>query len=433
MENQILKEGLKIGKDIERKERLNITLFLSGKIVSLLGSFSYSLAISWYILSVTGSATTFAISVLLGMLPRVLFGPFAGALADRFDRKKLTVGLDALSGLIVLTLLGVSTIYGLRISFIYITSFCLAVTNTLFDVSISASLPNLVTDKKLLKINSYSQAVTSLAGILGPVLGGVIYGLVPIKLFLLINGLSFIVSSISEMFINFKLNKQEEDNEQITNSKINLKSISEDIKEVLGFIKEKKALFTILKFAIVFNLLLTATVSVVLPFIINNVLKMNATQLGIIQGSFGVGVLITSIIIGNTKEKKRYLKSFVLGTAIIGLMTMAIGLSALGGLMLINTNILFIYLMVVLFVFAVSMVIVNTPLNLSIQRLTPDKIRGRVWGVLGAISGGIAPLGIVIVGIIIDMTPPYIIPIVSGLLIILLAVVMKRSKSMKSY
>ena len=212
MNNQEVNESLTIDKNVVKKEKLNIGLFLSGKIVSLLGSFSYSLAISWYILSVTGSATTFAISILMTMLPRVLFGPFAGALADRFDRKKLTVGLDALSGIIVLTLLGVSTVYGLKISFIYITSFCLAMTNTFFDVSINASLPNLVTDKKLLKISSYGQAVSSLAGILGPVLGGVLYGLVSIELFLLINGISFIVSSISEMFIDFKLNKKKEDN-----------------------------------------------------------------------------------------------------------------------------------------------------------------------------------------------------------------------------
>lgn len=420
-----------------KREKVNLTLFLSGKMVSLLGTFAYSLAISWYILKVTGSATTFAISVLMSTVPRVVFGPIAGSIADRFDRKKLTVWLDILSGITVLSLLGISSVFGLKIPFIYMTSFMLAIINTLFDMTITASLPNLVTDKNLMKINSYSQAITSLAGIMGPVLGGVIYGLVPIKLFLLINGLSFIASAISEMFIDFKFNKPKDEDENVqevtTREKIGFKSTIKDIKEVVGFLKEKKALFTLLKFALGFNLLLQPTLSVVLPYIINNVLKMKSFQFGVIEAAWGIGILITSIIIGGIKEGKSKLKSLIFGTTTLGILVVAIGIPAIPYFRSFSINVFFIYYALIMIIVGVVMVIVNTPLMVYIQRTSPDKIRGRVIGVLMTMAGGIAPLGIVAAGVLIDLTPPFVIPIASGTIIIMLALIMGRSKSMKDY
>lgn len=420
-----------------KREKVNLTLFLSGKMVSLLGTFAYSLAISWYILKVTGSATTFAISVLMSTVPRVVFGPIAGSIADRFDRKKLTVWLDILSGITVLSLLGISSVFGLKIPFIYMTSFMLAIINTLFDMTITASLPNLVTDKNLMKINSYSQAITSLAGIMGPVLGGVIYGLVPIKLFLLINGLSFIASAISEMFIDFKFNKPKDKDENVqevtTKEKIGFKSTIKDIKEVVGFLKEKKALFTLLKFALGFNLLLQPTLSVVLPYIINNVLKMKSFQFGVIEAAWGIGILITSIIIGGIKEGKSKLKSLIFGTTTLGILVVAIGIPAIPYFRSFSINVFFIYYALIMIIVGVVMVIVNTPLMVYIQRTSPDKIRGRVIGVLMTMAGGIAPLGIVAAGVLIDLTPPFVIPIASGTIIIMLALIMGRSKSMKDY
>jgi len=198
------------------KENINIILYLAGKIVSLLGTHIYTFAISLYILKTTGSGTSFALSVLLGMVPRIILSPVAGSLADKRNRKKMVVGLDTLSGIIVLGLVLVSSIYGLRLVFIYATTLLLAIVNTFFDVSIGASIPNLVSDKNLVKINSYTQASTSLAAIMGPILGGLVYGLVPLKLFLIINGISFLISAFSESFINFKYNMRDsEEKEEI--------------------------------------------------------------------------------------------------------------------------------------------------------------------------------------------------------------------------
>jgi len=432
MENVIKNDKSNKKIEIDKKERLNIALYLSGRLVSLFGTYIYSFAIALYILKVTGSGTSFAISVLMGMLPRVILGPFAGALADRIDRKKLVVGLDILSGMVVLGLVGVSTLYGLKIPYIYVATLMLAVINTFFDISINASLPNLVKDGSLLKINSYSQAASSLASILSPVIGGIAFVVLPIKLFLLINGLSFIVSAVSEMFINFKFNKSEETDDDKAVSVVK-GSVLDDIKEVIEFIKEQKALYALLKYALLLNFFVNAALAVSFPYIINTVFKMTSTQFGIIEGAFSVGILGASLVIGKLPEKEKKLKTLVVGLIINGLMLIAMGLPVIKYMGTTNINILFVYYIVVCLIFAVFMVFVNVPLNVTLQRLTPDKLRGRLMGVLGTLTGGIAPLGVIITGITIDIAPPYIIPILAGIIITLSAIFMSRNKALQEY
>ncbi|MBS4534001.1 MFS transporter [Clostridium sp. D2Q-14] len=429
-------------KNINHKEKRNIILYLSGKIVSLLGTHIYTFAISLYILGTTGSGTSFALSVLLGMLPRIILSPIAGSLADRKDRKKMVVGLDTLSGIIVLGLVLVSSVYGFKLIFIYTTTLLLAIVNTFFDVSIGSAIPNLVSDENLVKINSYTQASTSLSAIMGPVLGGLIYGLVPMNIFLIINGISFIISALSESFINFKYNirdnKEELDPEINENKDIQgnnkvFNVLIKDIKEGLEFIKEMKAIYTLMKFALFLNFLVNATLSVIMPFIINDTLKMSSTQFGIIEGSYSVGVLISSIVIGKLPEKEKNFKRLVIGIGIMGVMLAFIGIPALEDLQALNNNIHFVFFIFVMLIFSVFMITVNIPIFVTMQRMTPDKMMGRVMGTMNTLASGITPLGVVISGILLDILPSYIIPFSSGILIVIADLIMSKNENLKDF
>ncbi|WP_130807850.1 MFS transporter [Senegalia massiliensis] len=421
-------------KNKNSKEQINILLYLTGKIVSLLGTHIYTFAISLYILRTTGSGTSFALSILLSMIPRIILSPIAGSIADKKDRKKIVVSLDVLSGIIVLGLVAISSIYGLKLVFIYITTFLLSVVNTFFDVTIGAAIPNLVSDEKLVKINSYTQVSTSLAGIMGPVLGGVAYGLIPLKLFLIINGISFILSAISEFFINFKYNIRGDTNEdkEIVVEK-GFKALTKEVSEGLQFIKNKKSIYSIMKFALILNFLINSTTAVINPFIINDILKLSSTQFGIIQGSFSVGILITSIIIGNLPEREKKFKTLVFGTFIMGLMIILMGIPSIGVLKNLNKQIYFIYYILIMVIFSIVMILVNIPINVSIQRMTPDRMMGRVKGTMESLGGAMTPISVIISGVLLDLIKPYIIPILSGSLIIILSIIMSKNKNLKDF
>lgn len=430
---ELYKENLNIidEKSIIRKEKLNLNLFLSGKLISLLGTFIYNFAVSLYILKVTGSGMSFALSILVGMVPRIVFGPFAGSIADRVDRKKLAVWLDVLSGLTVFGLVGLSALYGLRIPFIYAVNLILSTINTFFDTTLSTAMPDLVRDSSLTKINSYSQAVSSISSILGPVLGGLIFGLVPMDLFLIVNGLSFLVSAALEMYIDFKFNRDE--NSMVEKKRMSMHLFIQDMKDAVAFMKGQRALFEILKCAVIINFLVSGSFSIVYPFIINNVLKMSSSQYGILEAVFSVGLLAASIVIGKLPEKDKKLKRLVFCLASMGVMLMLMGIPTVNGISGININILFGYFVIIMIASASFLVFVNIPLMVTIQRLSPENMLGRVMGILQTFSGGIGPLGVIIAVALVGIVPPYIIQLVSGGVMVLVSLGLYRNKAMKNF
>lgn len=415
--------------DINKVEKLNITLYLVSKTISLIGTNIYNFALSLYILKVTGSGTSFAINVLVGMLPRIILGPFAGILADRVNRKKLTITVDILSGLIVLGFLGTSSVYGLSVSSIYVTSFILSIINVFYDTSLSSSVPNLVRDEKLLKINSYTSASTSISGILSPILAGVIYGLIPINVILLINGISFIFSAVLEVFINFRLNS----NLEITEKKpMTVNGFKKEISEVMKFVRNQKIMYLLFKYTLIINFFLNASMSVVYPYVINNVLKMSSVHYGIFEGVYFIGMIAASIIMGSKKEKKVTGKKLGIQLSIVGLSVILIAIQTTAFDVFKIQIILNVYNIIILFILGVVLIFINTPIMVSIQRLTPENLRGRVTGILGTLFGGIAPLGVIASGILIDKIHPGLILLVSGAIIILSAMHMMWSKELES-
>lgn len=415
----------------ESKEKLNLALFSAGNLVSLLGTYIYSFAISLYILRVTGSGMSFAFSILVGTLPRVLLGPIAGSAADRVDRKKMIVGLDFLSGIAVLTLLALSLIYGMKLPFIYATTFILSVISTFFGTTFYAAIPGLVSDKNLVKINSYSQAINSGSQIIGPVLGGLIFGLVSMNLFLLVNGVSFILSAVSEMFIDFNFNRRLE--EQKEKETMSMAAVWQDIKEVFAFIKSNKMLCVVMPFSLSVNFLFSATFSVNLPFLINRVLQMSASQYGFIEGAFSVGMLTAALLIAKLPEKEKKLRGVVPGILGIGLTTIVMGIPGLGVLRNLDIILTFALYVVVAFLMAFFLLFINMPFTIIIQRIIPNDMLGRTWGVIGTISGALQPLGIITAGVCLDLIPAYTLFFVTGIYFIAAAIFLHKNKAIQEY
>ncbi len=414
---------------IPKNEGKNIAFFLSSKMISLLGTNIFNFALSLFILKTTGSGAYFALNVFIGMLPRVILGSFAGIIADRFDRKKLTIALDVLSALVVLGLFLISSLFELNTVAIYITSMLLSTISVFYDTTLSAATPDLVRDHNLMKINSYMGVASSLSGIMSPLLAGLIYGFVSINLFLILNSLSFIISALLEVSIDFKLNKNE-----ITTSDDSKRNntFSSDFKEVIQFIKGQDLLKSLFKYSLITNFFATGSMAIIYPYVINNTLKMAPSQFGIIEAFFSAGILMTSIYIGTRKEKQDKTKEIFFGVAIMGITLILIGLPTLLHVASRNNSILLIYYICVLFILGVVIIIVNTPIMVSIQRLTPENLMGRVMGILGTMSSGIAPMSIILAGFMLDTVHPFPLLLISGLAVIVTAVFIQNNKLVKS-
>lgn len=384
----------------------NLGLFIIGKLISVFGSAIYTFAIGLYVLKQTGSGFSFALTLFVGLIPTIIFSPVAGYMSDRFDKKKIVVSMDFANGMMFLILFMLTLKFELNQPMIYISTFMTTVFTTFFGISFEAAKPNLVADEKLMSINSLSKVIDSTALILAPVLGGLIFAFTDIKTFILINAVCFIFSAVIETMIDFNYNIK-------STVEINDDGgFVEDIKDGLTYIRKSSEIVKMINVLVILNFFISFSVTVPLPYIINNLLNLSSNQYGIIQGAFPVGMILGAVAVGKIIEKIDYMKLLIFSS-----ITLSVAIALLGlPLVLADASSLayMIYYISIMVIFGIAISFIDVPILWLMQKSIPDNLRGKVLSISMSIVKLIAPLGLVISGMIINSVPVYIMTFAGG-------------------
>lgn len=384
----------------------NLGLFIIGKLISVFGSAIYTFAIGLYVLKQTGSGFSFALTLFVGLIPTIIFSPVAGYMSDRFDKKKIVVFMDFANGMMFLILFVLTLKFELNQPMIYISTFLTTVFTTFFGIAFEAAKPNLVADEKLMSINSLSKVIDSTALILAPVLGGLIFAFTDIKTFILINAVCFIFSAGIETMIDFNYNIK-------STAEINDDGgFVEDIKDGLTYIRKSSEIIKMINVLVILNFFISFSVTVPLPYIINNLLNLSSNQYGIIQGAFPVGMILGAVVVGKIIEKIDYMKLLIFSS-----ITLSVAIALLGlPLVLADASSLayMIYYISIMVIFGIAISFIDVPILWLMQKSIPDNLRGKVLSISMSIVKLIAPLGLVISGMIINSVPVYIMTFAGG-------------------
>ena len=384
----------------------NLGLFIIGKLISVFGSAIYTFAIGLYVLKQTGSGFSFALTLFVGLIPTIIFSPVAGYMSDRFDKKKIVVFMDFANGMMFLILFLLTLKFELNQPMIYISTFMTTVFTTFFGIAFEAAKPNLVADEKLMSINSLSKVIDSTALILAPVLGGLIFAFTDIKTFILINAVCFIFSAGIETMIDFNYNIK-------STVEINDDGgFVEDIKDGLTYIRKSSEIVKMINVLVILNFFISFSVTVPLPYIINNLLNLSSNQYGIIQGTFPVGMILGAVAVGKIIEKIDYMKLLIFSS-----ITLSVAIAFLGlPLVLADASSLayMIYYISIMVIFGIAISFIDVPILWLMQKSIPDNLRGKVLSISMSIVKLIAPLGLVISGMIINSVPVYIMTFAGG-------------------
>ncbi|SCA99679.1 Permease [Bacillus mycoides] len=405
---------------IENKKRnqelRNICLYSIAKTVSIFGSSIYGFALGLYVLQITGSALNFAITLILGTIPMIVMNPFAGVIADKVDKKKLVICMDLLSGCLLITVYILSSYYGLNLFIVYTTTFLMTVFTTFFGIGLEAAKPNIVSKERLMSINSISKIIDSVSLILGPMLGGIVFAVFDIKIFIIINGISFILSGISILFIHFKL-FEFNINEECPKRRINF---IKDIKEGFSYLIEKESLKNTFRILISLNFFLGFAVTVPLPYIINTVLNLSSKQFGIIQGTFPVGMIIGAILV--KKITNRFSYSYLLKklSSMLAVFMIISGIPVLFKSFEVNDFVYVITYCVVMFFLGLIIALIDIPLIYFMQKEIPDEYRGRVLSIGLSIGKMMQPIALALSGLLLNYIPAYTLPITGGIVFLIL-------------
>ncbi|MDG0948533.1 MFS transporter [Bacillus paranthracis] len=398
------------------QELRNICLYSIAKTVSIFGSSIYSFALGLYVLQITGSALNFAITLILGTIPMIVMNPFAGVIADKVDKKKLVVCMDVLSGCLLITVYILSSYYGLNLFIIYTTTFLITVFTTFFGIGLEAAKPNIVSKERLMSLNSISKIIDSISLILGPMLGGIVFAVLDMKTFIIINGISFILSGISILFINFKLF------EQNINEEYSIREIHfiKDIKEGYSYLMERESLKNTFNILISLNFFLGFSVTVPLPYIINTVLNLSSKQFGMIQGTFPIGMIVGAVLV--KKITDRYSYSYLLKkiSFMLAIFMIVSGIPVLFKSIEVS-NIIFVTMYcAIMFFVGLTIAFIDIPLIYFMQKEIPDEYRGRVLSIGLSIGKMMQPIALVLSGLLLNHIPAYTIPIGGGIVFLIL-------------
>lgn len=400
----------------DKGEIRNLLLYSSGKIISVFGTSIYNFAISFYVLKLTGSALSFTITLLLGILPMIIINPFAGVIADRFNKKKLVILMDFLSGTLLISVFLISSFSGFNLLLIYITAFCLTIFVTFFGVGMEAAKPNIVSGNKLMNINSIGKIIDSVSSILGPMLGGMVFAFFDIRIFIIFNGICFIISGLSMTFINFNFNKELE--ESVKESvKINF---IQDIKEGFHYLYERKNMMGLFLILISLNFFLSLAVTIPVPYIINTILELGSTTFGVIQGSLPVGLIAGALFVKKLLEKIPYSVLMKILTLFLSICMVAAGFPLIFEGASFSHLIYGAYYCLLMFCLGIVIAFIDIPIAYFMQKEIPEAYRGRVMSIGISIGKTMTPLAMVGSGFLLELIPPYILPIGGGILYLLI-------------
>jgi DHA3 family macrolide efflux protein-like MFS transporter len=364
-----------------------------GQLVSQLGDRMHSIALVWWVLQKTGSAALMGTVLIASSIPAVLLGPIAGSYVDRWNRKAIIVGMDLARGAIVSWIAFLAIRGTLEVWQLLVATAAMAIGSIFFGPAVSATIPNLVRRDEITRANSLSQMVAQGSGILGPAVGGVLVAVLGVGGVFLLNGVSFIISGIAALFVAVPPTERA-DGER--------KHILSDLKEGFLFVKGLPTVFGILKVVGVLNFF-TAPFAILLPIVVRNVLHRGADALGFLETAISVGFLAASGILASVKEIRRKHPLIIWGIAA-------------GGVCLGLMGVIMTYPGYLVLMGAIGILIgISNILMISYsQSVVPDRMRGRVFGLMTTLSGGLQPVAFGIVGLVADVIPISAVFLVSG-------------------
>lgn len=355
----------------------NYRLFYSGQGISLIGTWVQRLAMSWLVYSLTGSALVLGTIEFTSQFPALLITLFAGVLADRWDRRRILLGTQALSMIQALILAYLVLTNTVTIWLLAVLSAFLGFINAI-DIPVRQSaVLDMVEDREDLgNAIALNSTMFNGARFIGPTLAGFMVSAFGVGICFLINGISYLAVIAALLLMKLTPRYQVKSETRI------IHSLREGISFVRGFLPIK-AIVLLLGFCSFMGMPYT----LMMPIFASEVLKGGPRTLGFLMAGAGLGALMGAIYLASRQT--------VLGLEKV--IPLAAGLFGLGLLFLSVVKVLWLAV-AVLVLTGFGMMVMMASSNTILQTICDDDKRGRVMSFYTIALMGMHPLGSLLIG-----------------------------------
>jgi len=363
------------------------------------------LALFLLVLDLTGSTAAIALMSILLAVPPVTIGLFAGAYADRHDRRRIMIVSDTVRAVVVIGMVLVATAQTLPALFALA---CLqAVIGTFFGPARMAMLPRVVPEAGLLAANSLSQASRMVMGVAGAAITGAVAGVSGVvwPVFVL-DGLTFVVS----VGLVLRVSREAGLPGAAAVASAKAQGIGTAVREGLGIIARSRPLVAALAGVSVTMLGVGAINVLFIPFLVND-LGASPAWAGPLEGAQTISMILAGGLVAGLAARTSVPRVFVgglAGTALcVSLLAVAPGPWAL---------------LVIMFAVGWFVMPVQATTMTIVQSTTADGTRGRVAGALNATIQTASIGSMAAAGILADVVGIRAVFAVGGLVVLLAAV-----------
>ena len=334
-----------------------------GELISSIGGGLTSFGLAVYVFNETGSAASMAIVSLLAFLPTLILSAPAGVLADRYDRRLLMMLGDGLSGLGILyificMLTGHASLLqiciGVSISSIF---------SALLEPAYRATITDILTKEEFSKASGMVSLAGSARYLISPMLAGLLLAVSDIKLLLIIDICTFIITVITTLVVKRGLVSKEIDKQD---------SFLDSFKDGWKAITAKRGILVLILMSSIVTCFMGTFQILAEPMVLD---FADSTTLGIVETICACGMLVSSLILGVKGIKSGYAKILSISLAFMGVTMAAFGF---------KQNVY--WMCVAGFLFFSMLPLTNNCLDYLARTNIPDEKQGRAWGLIGFLS-----------------------------------------------
>lgn len=374
----------------------DFTLVVVGQIVSLFGNAILRFALPLYLLDRTGSRALFGLCSAAAFLPLVALTPVGGVVADRGNKQRIMAALDFFTCALVAAFalaLGRGPLVPLLVG----TLMLLYGVSGAYQPAVQASLPLLCPPERLMEGNAVINQVSSLSGLLGPVIGSLLYGAFGLMPILLVAAACFFASAVMECSLRIPHTPRPVERGVWA-------VVRGDLRESGAFLRwERPVLLRYIGLICAFNLFLSALLIVGMPVLIKETLGLSDVWYGVNQGLMAAGGLCGGAAAGVLGGR------MTVGRSWLPLLACGAGLVPMGLCLLLGVpaGAAWAVLTVCAFLMMVCATLFTVTLLAFVQSRTPPALVGKVIACLLTVSMCAQPAGQAMYGLLLDRLEGY--------------------------
>ena len=368
--------------EVEQKWMRKFIPIWSVQVFSLLGSGLVQFALVWWITQKTGSAAYLAMGTFVAILPEVIIAPFAGALVDRLNRRRVMIVADGLVAVITLALAILFAFDLVQVWHIFVAMFLRSVGGVFHWPAMQASTSLMVPEKHLSRVAGINQAIRGSLNIVAPPLGALLMSVLQFYQVISVDVLTAIIAITPLFFIRIPQPIRSDAGIMLT-PKVLLKDVAEGFR----YMKNWKGILYLTLLAALLNFLLAPS-GTLTPLMVTEHFQKGVWELSLVESCMGIGIVAGGLTLGVWGGFKNKMTTSLLGVVGLGVGVLLFGVapSNMFWLGVASTALL-----------GFMNPMANGPIFAIMQSKIAPEMQGRAMGALNSICTAMMPLSMLVV------------------------------------